>query len=124
MTENVVRQLIKTNLVYNGNKQSIIVIERVKDTDTGVMKKVAHFHEDPDFHFFKSKDEYKRELPVKSMPIDQVERVDCKYSRLYPTIAKLTKRNKYYQQSIDGNNRRGLSKLHQHNDLHMSDTNL
>lgn len=121
---NIAKQLVRVDSVFEKGIQKTITIEKIKNLTTGAFEKKAHFDKNPDFHFFVSKPEHLQENPVTSINIDYVDRVDCKYKDLYPTLAKLTKRTKMYERLKEARDNRGMSRLHFHNDIHMSDSNL
>jgi DNA polymerase elongation subunit (family B) len=119
----IIKQLITATEGYKSGKKAVVVVEKVFNTKTQESEKNVIFHADPKFHYYVSKEE--PEVYATSVPIDSVRRVECKYSKLYESIANETGRRKMYDKIMDGDgNWKKLSKLHFCKSVHSSDENL
>jgi DNA polymerase elongation subunit (family B) len=118
-----VKQLLFAQAVtnhFNGKTKSFIV-EKVKNKTTGKVKKRVIFDENPDFHFYKTKKGHELDYAAKCIPVEKVERIDCKYNQLFELIAKITHKEEEYEQIISENKRYKLAGLHNDYNIHQSD---
>jgi hypothetical protein len=117
--EIVAREIINVCEGFYRGKQSVTLVEKVKYED-GSIKKLATFQPDPNFHYYVSK----KPLPVYQtiVQMDQVRKVECKYSQLLESIACETGNEEEYARN-EGKWKK-LKRLHYNKDVHFSDVNI
>lgn len=119
------KALLFTHSLYDKGKPILYRIEKSLSKDGNIVKSM-NIDLNPDYHFYKIKDEYLLTTsPRKQISADKVDRIDCKYHQLYEAIASTSKDRKLkYDKLTQLDSPSNMRKMHDDLNLCLTDLHL